>query len=495
MTDSNRTRLTYVDEATLGVTPDTPRMRTARFTGESLQYAPQFVPSDEIRSDRMNSDPLMVNITNSGAINGELSFPVDGSPLSSWFRSLMCSEWVNSPFRDNDGAAASIITNVAATTDVVTVSAGAAFVAGHLVRFTGFGESANNGVFKCTTGSATVPAFLGAGFTAEAAPAATARMKVVGFEGDAGDITATPTGLASTALDFTTLGLTVGQWIKIGGTADASTFAFLVSAGAVARRHAFARITGISANALTLDNLPAGWATDAGAGKSIRIWFGDTIKNGVATFGGTIERGFMGQAVPTYIIQRGMVAGQAQFNFTTDDKATYSFTFTGLTGEQTTTSLDDGPDPATTNPVMAAAVNVGRIAENGTCLGSPNWMQSLQLTVNNNLRPINAIRCGEEIGPVNIGMGSFDVSISAPTYFGSNALLAKLFNQTATNINCRIAKEGQAIIFGLPRIIFTEGAPSAGGKNQDVLLTLTGQASKDSLTEAHMIVDRMEYYQ
>ncbi len=126
------------------------------------------------------------------------------------FQSLMFNAWQNTPQRDNDGMAASIITDIADTTDVVTVTTGPAFAAGHLVRMTGFSNVANNGVFKVTTGSATVPAMLGANFAAEAAPPAAARMKVVGFEGAAGDITALADGLGSTALDFTGLGLRVG---------------------------------------------------------------------------------------------------------------------------------------------------------------------------------------------------------------------------------------------------------------------------------------------
>lgn len=495
MTDSNRTRMTWVDEATLGVTPDTPRMRICRFTGETLAYAPTFVNSDEIRDDRMNSDPIKVNETNGGPVNGELSFPVDGSPLSSWFRSLFCANWVNTPFRDNDGVADSVITAVADTTDVVTVTAGTTFVAGHLVRLTGFTDPANNGVFRCTTGSATVPAFLGANFVAEASPPGTARMKVVGIEGAAGDLETVADGIISTALDLRDFGLAAGRWIKVGGAAVGSTFAFLVTAGAVARRNAWARVVAVAQNKITLDNLPAGWIVDDGDGKAIQIFFGDQIKNGVATYGGTIERGFMGQQVPTYIVQRGMVVGQAQFNFTTEDKATYSFTFSGLRGSQSTASLDPTPDPATTNRVMAAGVDVGRIAENGACLSSPNWMQSLQVTVNNNLRPINGLTCGEDVGPVDMGKGEFLVTLNTPTYFGSNALLAKLFGQVPTNVNTRIAKDGQALVFGWPRITFTDGSPSAGGKNQDVLLPLVGTASKDELTSAHMICDRFEFFQ
>ena len=76
-------------------------------------------------------------------------------------------------------------------------------------------------------------------------------MKVVGFQAASGDITATATGLGSTSLDFTTLGLAVGQWIKIGGSATADKFA-------TAALNSTARITAIAATALTLDHLPHG---------------------------------------------------------------------------------------------------------------------------------------------------------------------------------------------------------------------------------------------
>ncbi|EHK56900.1 phage tail tube protein [Allomesorhizobium alhagi] len=488
MSDSNRLRLTSVRETTLGVTPTTPRMRTARLTGEQLRFAPQFVTSEEIRDDRMNSDPIKVNEQNQGAINGELSFPVDNSPFSDWLESLFCKEWVNTPVRDNDGTADSVITAVTDTTDVVTVTTGDAFVAGQLALLSGFTADENNGVFKCTTGSATVPAFLGAGFVAEAAPPAAARMKVVGFQGASGDITALAAGLGSTALDLTTLGLAVGQWIKIGGTATADKFATAACNG-------WARITAIAATELTLDNLPTGWTTDAGAGKTIKVWFGDQLKNGLLTLGQTIERGFMGQSVPTYIAQRGMVAGQGEFRFVTEQIATWSLTFSGLTGTQDTTSLDASPDDATTNAIMAAAVNVGRIAENGVPVGGPNYIRSATLTINNNLRPIGGIRSDGLVGPEDIGKGSVDVGVSLETYFGSNALLTKLFAGTATNINIRIAKDSQAMIWAVPRLTYTDGAPNATAKNTDAMLPLSSQASKDTLTSAHAILDRLEYFE
>jgi len=486
--DTNRVRLSSIEEVTLGVTPDTPRMRRGRMTGESLQYQPAFTQSGEIRDDRMNADPSKTNETNQGAINGELSFPPDLSPFSSWLKSLFFNPWVNTPSRDNDSDAASIISDVSGTGGVITVTAGAAFVVGQLVRASGFGVAANNGLFKVTTGSGTVPAFAGQNLADEAAPAATARLKVVGFEGAAGDVVAVADGLTSTTLDFTTLGLAVGQWIKIGGSGAAYRFATAAANG-------WARIIGVAAHKLTLDNLPTGWAADVGAAKTIRVFFGDTLKNGTTMFSNTLERGFMAQPVPSYIIQRGMVAGQGEFSFEAEQLAAWSLTFNGMTGEVATASLDDAPDAPTTNRIMSAAVNVGRIAENGVAIGGPNFVRSMRLTVNNNLRMLSAIRDDGLVGPVDIGAGSCDVTVALETYFGSATLLQKLFQETATNVNARITKDKQAMIFGLPRLTFTDGSVSAGAKNQDAMLPLTATASYDTLTGAHVLLDRLEYFE
>lgn len=493
MTDSNRLRLTAIRETTLGVTPSpTPRMRTARILSETLAYSPTFVDSEELRDDRMNSDPIKVNETVGGAIQFEFSYPVDNSVASEFLRSLAYNPWSNTPTRDNDGVADSAITDVTASSDTYTVTSGAAFAEGQLVRATGFGVAGNNGVFRAQSGSGAtaVVAPSSPGLADEAAPAAAARLKVVGFEGASGDITALADGLGSTSLDFTTLGIVPGMWVKIGGAADASTFAFLVSAGAAARSGAWARVVAVAATKLTLDNLPSGWTTDSGTSKTIRVFFGDQIKNGVTRSSLTIEKGFMGQAVPTYVAMRGMVVGQGDFNITTEQKITGSFTLQGTTGSQDTTSLDATPDAAPGNPIMAANVNVGRIAESGVAMSAPNWVRSLTISINNNLRAITA---ADSMGSVDIGAGEVAVTGTLETYFGSNALYAKLLAGTVGNINSRVVKDGQAVVFAVPRATFTGGNPSAGGKNQDVMLPMEFRASKDTLTAAHFIIDRLEY--
>jgi hypothetical protein len=478
-------RFSAVLEDTLGVTPDNPRMRVMTLTGEGLRFVPNFVQSDAIRDDEMNDDPIKVNETNEGPINYEFAYPADQTTPSNVLQSLFRSTWVNTPFRDNDGVADSAITDVTASTGVVTVANGSTFAVGHLVRTTGFGNAANNGLNRCTTASATVPAFSAATLADEGSPAAGARMKVVGFEGASGDIEAVADGLESTTLDFTTLGLLVGGWIKIGGTGAGFRFG-------TAACNNWARVIAIAQHKLTLDNLPTGWATDAGTGKTVRVFFGDQLKNGVTRKSLTVERGFLGQDVPSYIIQGGMVAGQGEFTFATEQKITAQVTFSGLSGQLTTTPLDASPDPAPREPIMASNVNVGRIAEGGVAVAGPNFIRSASISINRNLRVDTAVG---HVGGVDIGNGGCDVSVSIETFFGSGAMLTKLLEGTPSNINIRAAKNGRATIFAVPRLTFTDGSPSAGAKNQRVTVPLQSMASMDPLTNAHIILDRLEYWE
>lgn len=484
MTVANRVAVATVIESTLGTTPTTPRMRTARFTSGDPQYKPTFVDPDEIRSDRMLNDPIKVMTEADVNLGFELSYPLNATPFSDFIRTAMFSAWVNSAERDNDGTADSVITNIATTGEIATVTTGTAFVAGQLVRFTGFGVAGNNGVFKCTTGSATVPAFVGAGLTNETVPPAAARMKVVGFAGATADITASATGLASSLLDFTTLGLAVGMWIKIGGTAAGDKFA-------TAALNSYARITAIAANALTLDNRPTGWTTDAGTGKTIKVWFGDYIKNGTTKTGMSIEFGYLGQTTPTYVLAAGQIPNTMEFNITSRDKIKGSVAFNGMSGVLSTTAQDASPDAATTNVVMAANANVSRMSEGGAQLTSPNCAREFTLSINNNLRKLE---CVDDDAPIGINEGEFSVTGRVNGYYGSDALYTKFLAGTPTSLSSIVEKNNQAVVFDVPRATYRGGSPNVTGKNTDIYLPLDYQASVETTYfNASLLINRMEY--
>lgn len=486
MTVANRVQLASVRESTLGTTPNTPRMRLRRFVSESLSFTPDYIDSDEIRSDRMLGDPIKVMQASQGAIPGELSYPVDESPLSEDLRSAFFNTWVNTPQADNDGTADSVITDVATTNTVLTATWSGTVQVGHLVKATNFGVANNNGVFRCTTASATVPRFVGSGITDEAAPPANARVKVVGCQGVAGDIDATATGLQSTLLVFTNMGLAVGQWVKIGGTATGDKFV-------TAALNDWVRITAITATTLTFDNRPSGWTTETGTGLTIKIWFGDQIRNGTTRTSQSIEKGFLAQTVPTYIVNTGMVVNTMDVTMTSKQKIGISFAYMGMGGSQSTTALDASPDARTTGQVMAGNANVGRVGEAGSQVTSPNWAREVTFQINNNLRTLESV---DQSSPVHINEGECTVTGKLSSYFGDNALLAKLYAGTATSLNSRVAKNSQALVFSLPRVTMRTGNPAVTGKNTDVMLDADFTASIDTTyTNATVLLDRLEYFE
>lgn len=488
MSASNRTQVAIVRETTLGTTPGSPRTRAMRITGESLSFSPTYIDSDELRADRMLGDPIKTDQASGGGVNFELSYPDDNSPLSEVFRSAFFNPWTNTPVIFNDGVADSNITDAGTTANTYAVaSGGAAFVVGMYVRATGFAQAANNQNFRVTSSTGTTVVGTALTLTAETAPLGTAKLKVVGFQGASGDIVASATGLTSTALNFTTLGLSVGQWIKLGGSLAANQFAITPA------NNDWVRVTAIAANALTFDNRPTGWGVDAGTGKTIVGFFGDTIKNGVTTSSLTIEKGFLGQVVPTYIVNNGMVVNTLDVAMSSKAKITGTAAFMGMGGGQSTTSIDAVPDPATTGQVMASNANVGRLAENGVALVSPNWAKDMSFQINNNLRALDALG---STAPVDIQPGECTVSGKINTYFGDNTLLAKFYTGTVTAINSRVAKNSQAVIFQFPHVTLRGGGnPQAQAKNQDVMSNYDFTASIDSAMNCSAACDRLEYFE
>jgi hypothetical protein len=398
----------------MGTTPTTPRMRAVRLTGESLSFTPNYVDSDELRSDRMLADPIKVMQASEGSINFELAYPDDASPMSEILRSAFYNTWVNTPTFYNDGTADSVCTDAGTVANTyAVVSGGASVVLGHLVRATGFTTAANNKTTPFRVASSTATTIVGTSLslTAETAPPAQARLKVVGFHGRRGDITATASGLGSTSLNFTTLGLAVGQWIKIDSTTTINGFA-------TAANNDWIRITAIAATALTCDNLPTGWGVDAGTAKTIACYFGDQIRNGTTATSLSIEKGFLDLTTPVYIVNTGMVVNTLSLDISSRNKITGSAAFMGMGGSQSTTTLDASIDAATTGVVMAANANVGRIAEAGSTMTSPSWTKQLSLQINNNLRTLESV---DQSSPVGINPGECTVTGKISAYLATTS--------------------------------------------------------------------------
>jgi hypothetical protein len=363
-------------------------------------------------------------------------------------------------------------------------SGGLSFKSGHLVQLTGFTNANNSGIFRVASSTATTIILAGASpLTDEAAPPLGAIIRVVGVEGASGDITATALGLSSTALNFTTLGLTLHQWVKIGATATIGRFANAANNG-------FARITSISANALTFDNLPEGWAIDAGAGKTIRAWFGDYIRNGVTMISHTYEKAFTSQASPKYYQFTGQVVDSLNIELGTGGISKINATLLGQTEITSDTSLNTNPAPAFVEDGFNAINDVNRMMEGNSNILNNNPAKQFSINLANNLRERPAIGF---FGSINLGLGSCDVTGSINTYFENDTLLAKYKNQTKTAIGTIFKKAGKAVVIYLPTVTITSADKVTTGRNTDVEAKLSYVAQKNNNQLYSVQIDMFHY--
>lgn len=460
---TNRSSLAYVAEVTKGTTPSTPAFKGLRETSNTLAFAPTRTTSNEIRVDRQVTDQVLVDLANSGNIGIELSFAAFDDMLEAAFQGT----WAAKNSRDNAGTADSVITNVATSGTVLTCLTGTAFVVGQLVLFSGFGVANNNGLFKCSTGSATVPAFSGSGITDETVPPAAAKVKVVGFQGASADITATASGLGSTSLDFTTLGLNVGEWVKIGGDVAGTQFA-------TAADNSWARISAIAATALTFDILPASWATDTGTGKTIQVFTGDFLTTGTVQRAFSFERQQQDLTSPSYELFKGCQVDNLSLDFKAASIVTGSLDLTGLTataGTSRTAGATDVAAPA--YPVLNASTNVGRLMEGGAVTAA--FIQELGFDLKNNLDRETAI---SNLGAVNIRDGEIALSGTLSAYFSDLTLLNKVLADTVTSLMIKTGRADgnrESILLDIPQAKLSGTAP-VSAKNASRMFTGTYDA-------------------
>ncbi|MEE8551508.1 MAG: phage tail tube protein [Gemmatimonadota bacterium] len=476
MSDTNRVAIRAVKEGSFGVVPLTPDLRQLCITGApNLAFTPETVVSEKIRDDRQIDDLALVGGEAAGDINSELAFRVHDILLEGAFFSTFQQRYV----REND-ATATEVTNVDGTAEEFDVTdEGTAPVVDDIVRAEGFTNAANNG-FHIVTGAPTNTTVPVTSNLVDETPPSGAQLHVVGRRGAAGDIdaTATPNTLTSVILDFTTLGLEPGDWIKLAGFTGNPA------------NDDFVRIATIATNLIVLDLVPTGWAADTPAG-AVDIFLGERLKNGVLFQSYTLETEYQDHTPVTFQYFRGMVIDGAVITAAPQAIVTTSFTFSGRDSlysdatDPTTEFAVDGAGKvagATNIPlpplqVLNSSSNVGRIARGGVPITGKNFVLEASFEIANNLRQLNAVGF---LGAVDIGVGEFSVTGSLNTYFDDKSLAEDVVNNTETSFDVRFEdNDSHVVVIDAPRIKFSEGAPEIPGKNADVTIPLAYQAIRE----------------
>lgn len=341
-------------------------------------------------------------------------------------------------------------------------------------------------------------------------PTSTARVERVGHQANAADFTITNDGvdlpyLSTAADDFTTFPLIPGQWIWIGGDSAASEFATLANNG-------WARIRSISALRLTFDKTSSEMVTDAGAGKTIQIFWGKVLQN-EATPALQVRRTYTAErtlgnpdmdapTIPQAEYVSGAVPNELTVNMTTAEKITFDLTFLGTdysTIDTTGTILSEVAGASAPSIVSEDAFNTtshvvrAKMSVLSNTDSAPTSLfaeiTEFKFTVKNNDKPNKAIG---KLGPFEITFGFFEGSGSVQAYFNQVAAVQAVRDNADVSIDFAVARNNQGILFDLPLLtLSTKGLDVK--INEPVMLPINMTMGADRNFNTTMLMEFFDY--
>lgn len=501
--DSNVTGLRIAKEASYGVLPGTPIWYPLEpnsygdFGGNVTTTA-----RETINDARSRQKGVTTDVESSANFTADLT----SDSLAELLEGAFYAAYDKKAERFNNHTAGDVITDVSATTDTYTVTAGTTFRAGDLVFASGFTQIANNGLKTATTGSSTTSLVVLDALADEAAPGGLAKLVTVGFEFESGDavidVSGTLPALDTTTKDLTQLGIRPGEWVYIGGDAADEKFYNAANNG-------WARVRSVTANTMTFDKSSATMVTDdgtstgsGGTGQTIRIFFGRTVQNKV---GSDISRttyqlertlGAPNDSSPSQIQSEyvvGAVLNEFSLSLPTSDKVTTECTFVGKDHETRSgaTGVKSG-----TRPTLAAAeafnssshvtrIRMSPVSQTNTY---PTALFTFVLdgsfSINNNVERNQAVGT---LGAFDCSAGTFDVSAEVTAYFTDVAAMTSIRNNDDVTLDFTFVRDNKGLVFDIPLLTLSNGMANVE-LNQPIRLPLSieaAQATKVAATYTH----------
>ena len=454
---TNNTNLAYSVEASAGVLESSPVwFNLEPNTIEAFGSVPTSVARSPISKLRQRRKGTITDLDSPVDIEHDLTM----SALTAFAEGFFYST------AENDDT---VFTGVAVTTTGYTIPSATAAQAAifqfaaalgpaSLIFARGYLLSGNNGMKELTTDlavSGTELISTDVSGTAEASPPSNAEVALAGIRAEAGDLAlavsstvgtlTSGNGTPANAVDFTTLGLTVGQRIHVGGLLTANRFG--ATAGGSNDSFGSARVTSIAAATLLLDKLDsallASDGTDTGSsGTEVRVdlLFGRFIRNVVVDDDAYLERNYqfemefpnLGTAgASNYWYSIGNRANQMQLNNPLTDKATINFGFVGLSSDDITatrkTNADSALDPSKTEAFNTASdfFRLGILDVDESGLTSD--FKDMVATFNNSAS-------GEKVlgtlGNAFINNGNFEVDIETTALFTNPDVVTRITSNT-----------------------------------------------------------------
>jgi len=521
--DSNVSGLSIAQEASSGTLPGSPIWIALQPNdygdfGANLSTTPR-TPISQLRQNRKG---VITDLDAAGSFGQDVSMYT----FSDLWPGLMLSNKNQAPQFGGRNTLTPVDSVTTDTIDFGTDAATLGFVVNMLIHTEGFSVAANNsGADVRLVTAVSGDTITATGYAAEATPPQDAIVRVVGFQGATGDIDVTRPAsdyprLVSSVADFTDFGMGIGDWVRIGGPASASTTRF-----ANAGNTTFARIgQAITANEMIFDLTTGGtdgsteMTAETGTGDTIQIFFGDFTRNVAAddadfnqiTY--AIERS-LGQADDAVNETQGEALSGALFNdatinIPTANKMTLEAKFlaTDSTNYSGASGFELPTDGETVRELQTSDVfnTVDNVPDIRLFLRSSDpasivpagffaYIAELTMNVSNNATANKAVGV---LGAFAVTAGNFTCSSDMTGYFQNTAALdairgnsdVGLFAITKQTLGARQA----GLIFDLPF-----GSASTSGLNvagdQPITAPLTLESAVDPVSSRTMTIAEFFY--
>lgn len=452
--DSAVTELRIAEESTtIGVLPGSPiwlPLEPNSYGDFGVQITT--VARDPIASDRQNKKGFVTDLDASGGFQTDLTQTNIQDPLQGF---MFADFRRKAEFGNGSG----VITSVSATYNAA--SGLTVFAIDDLVFMSSFTNAANNGFKRVTASTATTVTATPAP-VAEASPPAAAKITKVGKQFGAGvlDVDAAGSFPAVTGTSLDTHGLSVGEWVFLGGDATITKFVNAVNNG-------FKRIRSITATRIEFDKSLTTMVTEASTTETIQMFMPRTLKNET---GALIKRrtyqlertlGAPDNALPSQIQSEylvGAVANTMELTIGVADKVMVDLGYMAINGEQRSgvTGLKSGTRPelveqdAFNTSSDFSLMRVSPVPTSGaTATPTFGFLTEVKLKLDNGAKPNKAIGT---LGAIEVTVGKFKVDGTINAYFTDVAAIAAIQANTSVTLDMAMVKQNAGVVVDLPLI-------------------------------------------
>jgi len=266
-------------------------------------------------------------------------------------------------------------------------------------------------------------------------------------------------------------GFLINRWIEVRGFTTAAN-------------NGYFKIVSVVAGKIVVSG---GTLVTEDADDSVTVKMGANIYNGVTCPSYNIECKYTD--ITKYLLYTGMCVEGFNLSIPAAGEVSGAFNFLGSSKTTPTDTVGTSYTAASTNKVFTGVNNIKAVLENQSTILSD--VLGLNFEVKNNLYDRLYVGGGGNV--LSIGSGSLDVTGSMELYFNDTSIIDKNLDFDTSSLALVFEDDdGNAYIFDMPRVKYTQSPSQNPGNNQDVMVNASFESYMHPTEEVTMRIARFD---